>query len=403
MDRVAHLAVRCLSFDPHQQQRGLADWAALADSEQQGFLDFGDRSGLTLHLLKAAPFGQPALSSYQERLRKNCERLRRRKQEAAELLAAFRQAGLRCALMKGFTLEPDFVGHAEDRVQYDHDFLFSRDEARVAFGVLRERGYEPLSGAERGPMDHLPALAKKTGWEWKGDFFDEDIPAAVELHYQLWDSEFERIALRWDADPLDHAIERDGWPVLALNDQLASVALHALRHVFRGSLRLSHLHEIAYFLNRHGQDEGFWRDWTGNVNVVLRRLCVTCFALSAALFHSPLVHLTAELRLIPPGAQKWLREYADRVLEPGRSAKSEVLLQLSFIENARDRMVVLRRRLLPVSLPAPVDGVYVPARQMKLRRRLLRAGRQTRFVLSRAMFHARSLFAFARLAARWRR
>ena len=48
------------------------------------------------------------------------------------------------------------------------------------------------------PTDHLPALIRKTGWEWRGDFFDPEIPTAIELHHRFWNSQFARLRRRRD-------------------------------------------------------------------------------------------------------------------------------------------------------------------------------------------------------------
>ena len=44
--------------------------------------------------------------------------------------------------------------------------------------------------------DHLPPLIRKSGWKWNGNYFDPAIPRGVELHFQLWDSDFELISIQ---------------------------------------------------------------------------------------------------------------------------------------------------------------------------------------------------------------
>lgn len=401
----AELAAACLSFDASAARKACEQWAALDQAQRRGLLTFADRSGLTLHLwrtAKAAGIG-PQLAhagEYEERLRKNRLRLEKRKEESAELLELFCRAGLRAAVLKGFTLEPDFVSAAEDRVQYDLDFYLSQEDARAAFELLRARGYEPLPGHDRRPTDHLPVLVRKTGWEWRGDFFDVDIPAGIELHFRLWDAEFERIPLEMVPEPLERISIRNGVPMLDRGDQLAFCTLHVLRHLFRGSLRLSHLYEIAWFLETHAEEARFWRQWRALPNEPLRRLCAAGFALAARIFDCrPAPELEPEIERLPPRARVWIEKYGSTVLEPERSGKVEVLLQLSFVPGWRDGLVVLRRRLLPLSLPGPVDGVYLSS--LSPARRVLRAARQGRFLLSRGFFQLRALPAFLRAAAGW--
>lgn len=403
----ARLAVACLSFHPPTARSALAEWAALDEEQRRRLLEFADRAGLTLHLWRvaqAAGLGSQLAdrAAYQERLRKNKLRLEKRQQETGELLAVFRGAGLRAAVLRGFTLAPDFVPAAHDRVQYDLDFYFSPEQARAAFDLLRARGYELLTGRPREPLDHLPALVRKTGWEWRGDFFDVEIPATIDLHFRLWDSEFERIPVEFIPEPLTRLAERNGIPTLDRSDQLASCTLHALRHLFRGSLRLSHLYEIAYFLDTHAAQEDFWRQWRASPNAPLRRLCAAGFSLAARVFQCRLAaELEPEIRLLPRQARAWIEKFSGRVLERERSCKVEVLLQLSFLAGGRDRLRVLQRRLLPLALPNPIDGLYLPAEQLTPGRRLVRAARQARFVLSRGIFHLRALPGFLRAAGAW--
>ena len=185
-------------------------------------------------------------------------------------------------------------------------------------------------------------------------------------------------------------------------DQLASCTLHTLRHLFRGSLRLSHLYEIAYFLDTHASGSGFWRQWRDAPNPSLRRLCAATFALAARVFHCRLApELEPEMALLPPRASAWVRQFSRTVVEQQRFSKAEVLLQLSFISGWRRRLRVLRRRLLPLSPPDPVDAVYLPAERLSAARRLLRTTRQARFVLSRVFFHLRALPGFLRAVGAW--
>lgn len=401
------LAAACLSFDPPTARKALDRWAALDEPARRRLLAFTDRAGLTLHLWRIARAAglAPQLAdgaAYEERLRKNKLRLEKRETETAELLALFHRAGLRAAVLRGITLEPDFVVAAEDRVQYDLDFYLSPEQARAAFELLRAQGYEPVVGRQRAPLDHLPALARKTGWEWRGDFFDTDIPAAIELHFRLWDAEFERIPVEFIPEPLARLVERNGVPTLDCRDQFASCTLHALRHLFRGSLRLSHLYEIAYFLDTHTGAAGFWRDWCASPNAPLRRLCAAGFALAARVFQSRLASdLEPEIALLPRQASSWIEQFAETVLEQEHSRKVEVLLQLSFVSGASDRLRVLRRRLLPLALPDPIDALYLPNEKLPAKRRLLRAARQARFVLARGAFHLRALPGFLRAAGAW--
>ena len=96
-----------------------------------------------------------------------------------------------------------------------------------------------------------------------------------------------------------------------------------------------------------------------------------------------------------------MRRFSHTVLDQKRSSKCQALLQLALVDGWKDRAVVLRRRLLPLRLPAPVDAVHLPESSLSLRRRLLRRARQARYVIGRAWFHLRSLPGFALAAGLW--
>src|SRR6266545_2437176 len=94
----------------------------------------------------------------------------------------------------------------------------------------------------------------KTGWEWKGDYFDTEIPLSLDLHFRLWDAETERFL----APGVEEFWDRRTAPVLHRADALGCTALHLLRHLLRSNLRVYHVYELAYFLETHAADDAFW-------------------------------------------------------------------------------------------------------------------------------------------------
>ena len=155
---------------------------------------------------------------------------------------------------------PQFVASPELRAQYDIDLLLKREDVlagRDAIGVI---GYEPLQGFDRFPLDHLPAMIRKTGWEWRGDYFDPEIPLSIELHFRLWDEHTEGFAVDTSAFwERREQREVDGVSITALQpaDALAYVCLHLLRHLLRGDLRPSHVYELAWFLHGNAENAVF--------------------------------------------------------------------------------------------------------------------------------------------------
>jgi hypothetical protein len=383
----AQIAAACLSFDPAISGPACEQWARLPEERQFAILNFADRAGVSLHLWCNARMhglgGKLAhAAEYRERRRKNEIRLEARRRTAADLSALFAEAGLRPAILKGFLLEPDFIPVAADRLQNDIDFLFSPADARAAFELLQGHGYKPFAEEPEGAMVHLPMLLPPNFISQGSDYFHPQTQPAVELHDTLWTSEFERIPITFAPDPLSRIVERNGLPALHPHDQLAACTLHAMRHIFRGSLRASHLYELAGFLDNHAEDDAFWRSWIADVNAPLRNLCTCGFALAAHVFqpHWPAA-LDSERNALPFKARRWIERHGPVVLDRDRPGKEQVFLQLAFVHGAGNKAIVLQRRLAPMRIPAEAAGP---------------GGK--RFLLRRAWFHFVAFFKFLRLA-----
>ena len=131
-------------------------------------------------------------------------------------------------------------------------------------------------------------MIRRTGWRWKGDFFDLDIPLSVELHFRLWDSATEYISIEgldrfWDRRT-PHRIGDFHFRALEPKDTLAYAALHLLRHIFRGDFRLYHAYELAHFLQYTAGDDAFWNDWKRSHSDSLRSTQAISLRLAAHWF-----------------------------------------------------------------------------------------------------------------------
>src|SRR5207247_1371160 len=54
-------------------------------------------------------------------------------------------------------------------------------------------------------------------------------------------------------------------PVLSRKHTLLYCVLHAFRHLLRNDLRLSHLYELAFFLEHHHSNEDFWKKFFASI------------------------------------------------------------------------------------------------------------------------------------------
>ena len=377
--------------DPRTEPLG-----GLSDADWRKALDFSDRSRLTLALRNRAREAMPewVRARTDRNAAQNRDRLDRLCQVYRFLAAAL--PSIDFVVLKGISQTILSGERAEDRVQYDVDLYAPRESAVAARDLLIVRGYEPLAEFESFPTDHLPTLVPKTGWEWRGDFFDLEIPTPVELHFRFWDSETERIEARgvegfWDRRVRCHIAGLD-LTVLHPLDALAYTALHVLRHVLRGNATASHIYELALMLEGHARDDGFWAGWQDQHSPELRRLEAVAFQLASAWFGcDPGPAAQEEIERLPAGVVSWFRRFAlSPLLQQFEANKDELFLHLA-LTDAASRWSLARRRLLPGRLPGPMDAVYVPESKMTWRRRWLKRVRYGLYVVERARHHASSL------------
>ncbi|MGH9672183.1 MAG: nucleotidyltransferase family protein, partial [Bryobacteraceae bacterium] len=308
---------------------------ALDGEDLDRALTFCDEQQLTLRL----PLEGPAI---ERRLEANRERHRRLRAIFAEIEEAFTAARIPFVVLKGFTHYPGFVGELERRAQYDLDLFSPPGSVEKARDGLLALGYEPVRGRERYPTDHLPVMLRRNAFQWRGDYFDVDIPFAVELHFRFWDERTEG----FHAPGANEFWERREGMRLHPADRLGYAALHVLRHLLRGSLKAGHVYELAWFLD-HQRDKFFWSEWRALHGGELRRLESIAFRLAACWFGC------ASPGDAGPEAERWMERYALAPLEShSKPNKHEIWLHLPLVPSTAAKLRVLRRRLLPATLPA---------------------------------------------------
>ena len=381
---------------------GLSPRGALAPPPWNDVLAFCDRSSLTLTFGAAA--GDALPDWVRERiavnLTENTERLARVRALQDQVSDWLTAAGIQYIFLKGTTQSPHSVSDPRLRPQYDLDLFCPPQDAPRAWDLLTERGYEPVEKPGDHPPDHLPALVRKTGWEWRGgSHFDPEIPLAIEVHLQFWDERTERLR----ATGVDEFWERRSGQALDTPDALAYAALHLLRHLLRGSARACNVYEIAWFLEHHAADEQLWNRWRELHAPELRRLEVIAFRLAREWFGCALGPVAEEeVSGLPARVEEWFEAFAFSPLESEfHPNKDELWLHLALLDSTPDKLAVIRRRLLP-QLPGPVDAVCIPERQLTLRRRMLKYARTARFLAGRAVFHTRAFAALFESGVRWR-
>ena len=393
----------------HLAEPELSAVRRLNDRDWRRALAYCDRSHLTLALRRAARDAMP--DWVRERTDRNAaqnhQRLRRTEEVYREAAQHLSTAGIEFLALKGITHCALFGTPAAERVQYDLDLFSPSESVRTAEAALRDLGYERIPRMEDFPTDHLPTLIRKTGWEWRGDFFDIDIPLSVELHFRFWNDAVERLPAPGTEEfwvrrsRLRVAdVELD---VLRLPDALAYAGLHFLRHVLRGAAIAFHAYELACFLDNKADDDRFWNEWSGLHSPPLRRLEAVGFRLAAEWFGCRIAPAwEREMAALPSATQQWFADFATApAASEFNSNKEELWLHLSLIEARRDAWAVVRRRLLPGNLPRDAGAAHVPASELTWRKRARYKLRHLAYVARRARRHAVSLARTAVSAARW--
>jgi hypothetical protein len=380
----------------------------LADNDWHKVISFCHRTQLGIPFALRAGDYLPAwvADRFHQNLANNAERWRRTKCAYQEVSRAFEAARLEFITLKGFTHAPSFVADPRLRAQYDLDLFLPPDQLPAARDVALALGYQPIVSRDRHPVDHLPTLIRKTGWEWRGDYFDPELPLALELHFRLWDAATEGFAV----PGLDHFWERRRrrtledieFTSLAATDLPGYASAHALRHLLRGDSRPSHFYEIACFIERNS-DPGFWRTWRHCHDEPLRRVEAICFAIAHHWFGCTLPAIAQqEIEQLKEPVRAWLAAYAHTLTASHfHTTKNELWLQLSLLDPGSSRWTILRRRLMPLQLPGPVDAVHLPGDAVNWQVRLRAAGRYWLFLCSRTWRHARALIPTLWNGAAW--
>lgn len=338
-------------------------------------------------------------------LGKNAERWTGMKAEYLRIGNAMQTAGLEHVVLKGFSHVPAFVASPHLRMQSDFDLLFPREQIQCALDIALRLGYEPAVAGDPRPTDHLPAMIRKTGWEWRGDYFDPDMPPSLELHFRLWDAGTEGFEIPCVEDFWRRrqwrTVDEIQFSSLAAIDVPGYASAHALRHFLRGDLRLAHIYEIASFLENNRSIE-FWRDWRDAHDEPLRRVEAICFALARQWFGCGVHEIPEdEIQRLPEAVRSWLAAFAQTPAVLFQPAKNELWLHLSLLDPGRSRLAIVRRRLLPLQIPARAETAHLPAEAMDWQVRIRAALRYLRYLLSRIARHAQALIPTLVGGARW--
>ncbi len=253
--------VRSLRF-----QGGGAEFLQSIPLEQWGeFLALTDEARITLPIVtryrNAAP--EPVRQWLDECVARNAHRHERIVEAHAALADAMNSHGADFIVLKGLSHERFWPAESRCRPQYDIDLYCPRESVPAAREAAALLGYEPVRATEPD-ADHLPVMIRQTGWRWRGDYYDPEQPLALEIHHRFWNPTLGfsvRSADRFQVRLCFESVDGVTLPMLDRVDALDYAAWHAVRHLLRGTLKIFHVYEIAQYLDRSADDDGFWKAW----------------------------------------------------------------------------------------------------------------------------------------------
>jgi hypothetical protein len=318
----------------------------------------------------------------------------------------FRARSINFIVLKGPSqIAPLYVPNVDFRPQYDIDLYCPPDALDEARDALSSIGFIAL--ATRGKhTDHLSPMIRNTNWKWRGDYYAPDLPLTVELHFRFWDRKTERLSAPCVEDfwrrRCSRIIRGVEVPMLSLADSVSYSALHLMRHLLRGGIRVYHAYELAHFLHQTAHDDPLWGVWNAGRAETPAALEVVAFRLATEWFGCQVHPIVDEkMKRLPSRIIRWFDLFSLSPLDPDRPNKDELFLHLSLLDNSQDRRSVVVRRLAPLP-PARYVEPGPPETKRSLRTMMSGRFRGAYFFGARAAHHARTTASLIRSLCRWK-
>jgi hypothetical protein len=326
-------------------------------------------------------------------------------EEARRINSAFLSYGVTAALLKGFTLTPDFCADPSLRHQVDFDFLVAPRDTGSAARALSACGYSAAYVNEAGescfltPLRHIPSD--------KDDLYCLQRQRQVDLHVSLWEP-CPWLPVETPMDCLEysefHEIFGLQYRSLSLEDKFLLQVLHAFRHSVRSWIRVSWLLEIGRCLDKHQRNAGLWDRLIARAGHAGLTKSIFAFVLGlvCGLFltpiPAPLCSWTAEAAT--PRLRAWLDHFGfEWAISDWPGSLNNVFLASEFIPYAGLRRKYWRNRLIPKRVNISL-GSIVAASPKKVFQ--LQASR-VRYVAQRAAAHLKDIAALPRRQFYWKR
>jgi hypothetical protein len=399
-----------LSFSPDFS--GLAKLPALGRDDGNALLQWLDRSGLSLYLLRQlqnfdriSQLPAPWSSALDERFRSNVERTHDMLDEFERLHQAFRARGVKAIGLKGLTLTPDFCEHLPLRHQADIDFLVAPPDVPKAAIVLSALGYAAKNLNAAGEtcfttaMDRIPSTADY--------LYALQHQRQVDLHTDVWE---ENPWLEMDVprDCIRYATRRsvrdiEFWS-LSLEDSFLFQVLHVFRHSLRSWIRLSWLRELGRCIELHREDPELWGRITRRAgeSALIKKVFAFVLGLVDRIFKAP---LPGEIGEWIAGTDTmvldtWLDQIGvDWAMTDWPGSLTNLFVMSEFIPHAQVRSRYWRSRLIPRKENASI-GANLPKNGTALIK--LEVAR-AKYLAQRASAHLMEICELPAVGIRWKR
>jgi hypothetical protein len=315
--------VEFLSFPPTASDHA-NQFQKFSDRQWKRTQQWLDDAGLAFYFLQKLKTANvidavPAwvLSRLEQNFAANQRRVAEMSRRFAFINRQFDDAGVRYAVLKGFSLVPQFCPDATLRYQGDLDYIVDEDSLALAKQVMLEAQYRAKPSPSAHESIFVPPNVGKPSRN--GEQYAATAPYAVELHRDVWDSDLHRLPAMQRMFSTERATPHkwngQSFPALTDEDAFLLQVLHTCRHLFSYWIRMSSLLEIGYFLAGRGSDIGLWNgvDERIGANATLRELAVVTTELAVKVFAAPTPPLVRTWgRHIRPATRVWIENYARR-------------------------------------------------------------------------------------------
>jgi hypothetical protein len=257
--------LRLLAGEPAHDE--LLHVISLAGDEMSGLLQWLDQSGLAIYLAVHLADSR-AMDMLPVQFRAELERrvLANRNRtddmlgEFARVNQALMDTGVEYAVLKGFSLTPEFCHEPWLRHQTDIDLLVSEKSQLIARESLSSLGYAVegeegsgevrlgiSSGRAASAADFLYGIQRHRQVEIHRSFY-ESVNGVTLSPDERWQSHVEWKTMQGHCE----------FPVVDLPYRILGQLLHAFRHVLHGWLRFGWLYEIAHVVRQYRSDLKLW-------------------------------------------------------------------------------------------------------------------------------------------------